>query len=352
MTLYLGSYGNPKKSIKIHMGRLELFLNRNPFHWKIGLCVLEQKTLSINKQIIIDLMGPIASLVLSFILTYLVFFSDLNDNTRIILFFFNVSTYYDFFVNIIPSKNPIELYDGLIVFNDGKQIIDLLKYKKVPEEYNIGVDYYNNKQYNQAIVEFEKIYAKGFQEGIIYQLLISAYLQIKDYSNASRLNDLYNNKFKKNFNSDDYINSGLIKSISGEYEKALIDYNKAIELNQKNSIALNNRGYNYNLMENYESAIKDFEEAIALDEDFAYALNNRGFAKFKLGLKEEGLLDLEKSMKLDGNNSYCYLNYGIYHYDNGEYEKALEYYKKAKDLDEKTYLLDKYIERVETKLNL
>jgi len=320
VTLYLGSYGDPKKSIRIQIKRLELFFNKNPFHWKIGLCVLEQKKLSVNKNIIMILMGPVASLALSIILTYL--------------------------------ATPIELYNGSTVFNDGKQIMNLWEYRKVPDEYNIGVNYYNNKEYNKAIVEFEKVYAKGFQKLVIYRLLISAYLQIKDYQNALRLNNLYHNKFEKKFNSYDYTNSGLIKSYTAKLEEALKDYNKAIELNSKNSLALNNRGYTYNLIGDYENAIKDFEEAISLEENFAYALNNRGFAKIKLGRKEEGLKDLEKSMTLDDTNSYCHLNFGVYHYDNGEYEKAFEYYTKARELDEKTYLLDDYIEKVKNKLRL
>ncbi|MCF7560702.1 tetratricopeptide repeat protein [Sabulilitoribacter multivorans] len=352
VTLYLGSYGDPKESFKVEIGRLELFFNKKPFHWKIGLCVLEQQTLSINKQIFIDLMGPLASLALSLVLSYFVFLSDINDNVKIILFFFNVSTYYDFFINIVPSRKVIELHDGSAVYNDGKQILDLLKLKSMPKEYSIAVNYYNNQEYRLAAVELEKVYKKGYREGIIYQLLISAYLQVKDYSNALRVNDLYTNDLKNKFNSNDYNNSGLIKSFSGSYNEALIDYQKAIELDPKNSTAFNNRGYTYNVMGNYKNAIKDFEKAISLEESFAYALNNRGFAKIKLGLKKEGLRDLEKSMTLDGTNSYCYLNFGIYHYDNGEYEKALEYYYKAKELDEKTYLLDNYIKEARDQLIL
>ncbi|MFD2567659.1 tetratricopeptide repeat protein [Pseudotenacibaculum haliotis] len=352
VTLYLGSYGDPRKSFRIQIGRLELFFNKKPFNWKIGLCVLEQQTLSINNQIFINLIGPLASLILSVILSYLVFFSDLNDHVKAILFFFNLSTYYDFYINIVPSKEPIKLYDGTIVFNDGKQILDLLKLRNLPNEYYIGAEYYNNQEYDLAAIELEKVYNKGYREGIIYQLLISAYLQIKDYPNARRVNNLYDHKFKKQFNSNDYTNSGLIKSFSGLYNEALNDYNIAIEMDSKNSIAFNNRGYTYNIIEEYDKAINDFEKAILLDESFAYALNNRGFAKIKLGLKEEGLKDLQKSMVLDGTNSYCYLNFGIYHYDNGEYEKALEYYNKAKELDGKTYLLDKYLEEVKKKLSL
>jgi len=263
-----------------------------------------------------------------------------------------VSTYYDFYINIVPSKNPIKLHDGTTVFNDGKQIMDLLKYRNIPDEYYVGAKYYNNQEYELAALEFEKVLDKGYGENIIYQLLISAYLQIKDNTNAARINNIYSNKSKKIFNSNDYSNSGLIKSFSSNYDGAIEDYYKAIEIDPNNSNALNNRGYTYNLMGDYENAIKDFEKAILLEENFAYALNNRGFAKIKLGLKEEGLIDLEKSMTLDGTNSYCYFNFGMYHYYNFEYEKALEYFNKAKELDSTTYNLDSYLKKVKEKLSI
>ncbi|GAB1855642.1 hypothetical protein MHTCC0001_04760 [Flavobacteriaceae bacterium MHTCC 0001] len=352
VTLYLGSYGDPKESFKVKIGRLILFFNKKPFNWNIGLCVLEQQTLSVNKQIFIDVMGPLSSLLLSIILSYLVFFSDLNNDVKIILFFFNISTYYDFYINIVPSKRPIKLHDGTTIFNDGKQIMDLLKFRNISNEYRLGAKYYNNKEYDLAVVEFEKVYEKGYREAHVYPLIISAYLQIKDTPSALKYNNLYNEKFPRNFSTMDYDNSGLIKSFTGEFDAAIRDYNKAIEIEPNNSNALNNRGYTFNLMGKYEKAIVDFEKAISIDKDFAYALNNRGFAKIKLGEKEDGLKDLEKSMILDGTNSYCYLNFGVYHYDNGEYEKALEYYNKAKALDDKTYLLNDYIEKAEKKLSL
>lgn len=353
VSIYLGSYGNSKNSLKLNIRRFEFFLHKsNPCFWKHGLCIMHDQEVSTNRQIIITFFGPIVSLILALFFTYLIFYTNQPDDLIFIFFIFMLSSIYDFYINIVPSKKPIKLHNGTTVFNDGKQILNLLKVKNIPDEYNVGVKYYNNQEYRLAAIELEKVYKKGYREGIIYQLLISAYLQIKDYSNALRVNDLYNIAFKKGFNSNDYTNSGLIKSFSGAYNEALADYNKAIELDPKNSVAFNNRGYTFNVMEDYESAIVDFEEAISLEENFAYALNNRGFAKIKLGLKDEGLKDLEKSMNLDGTNSYCYLNFGIYHYDNGEYEKALEYYNKAKELDDKTYLLDEYIEKAKEKLSL
>lgn len=352
VTLYIGSYGDSKNSFKVVIGRLVMFFNKKKFNSNIGLCVLEQQTLSINKQIIIDLMGPVATLILSLLLSYFVFFSDLNDSIKIVLSIFNVFTYYSFLSNIIPSNKPIKLNDGSIIYNDGTQILELIKFKNLPKEYNIGVNNYNNKEFGLCTLELEKVLEKGYKKAIVYQLLISAYLQIKDNKNASRINELYSIKFKKKFNSNDYTNSGLLKSYSGKYDEAIKDYNKAVKIDTKNSIALNNRGYTYNLLKDYENAIKDFDNAISIEEDFAYALNNRGFAKIKLGQKEDGLNDLEKSMTLDGKNSYCYLNYGIYYYDNQEYQKASEYFIKAKELDNKTYELDGYLKKVKEQLGL
>ena len=352
VTLYLGSYGDAKESFKVVIGRLELYFNKKPFNWNVGLCVLEKQTLSINKQIFIDLMGPLASLVLSLVLSFLVFFSNLNDSVIIILSIFNISTYYDFFANIVPSNKPIELQDGSSVYNDGRQILDLLKLKKIHKDYNLGVELYNNKEYKLAALSFEKAFNKGFQEDTIYKLLVSSYIEIKDYTNATRVDNLYSSKFKETFNSIDYINSGLLKSLSGNFDNAIKDYNNAIKFDPENSIALNNRGYTYNVMEDYEKAIIDFNKAISLEESFAYALNNRGFAKIKLGLKTDGLADLKKSMALDGINSYCYLNFGIYHYDNKEYQKALDYFKKAEELDNKTFRLANYLQDVNEKLGI
>ncbi len=130
VTLYLGSYGNPKDSFKFVIGRLELFLHKKPLHWKIGLCAFEQHTLSINKLLFIYVMGPLTSLGLSIILSYIVFFGELSENVKFIVFFFNVTTYYEFYRDIVPHNEPIELHDGTKIFNDGKQIVELLKCHK------------------------------------------------------------------------------------------------------------------------------------------------------------------------------------------------------------------------------
>ncbi len=99
-------------------------------------------------------------------------------------------------------------------------------------------------------------------------------------------------------------------------------------------------------MERYPESIELCNLAIASDASFAYSYNNRGFAKIKLGLIEEGLKELRHSITLNPDNSYCYKNLGIYYFDQGEFDEALSYFIKAKELDETTYMVKEWIDKV------
>ncbi|WP_394971904.1 tetratricopeptide repeat protein [uncultured Croceitalea sp.] len=353
VTLYLGSYGNPDDSIKINLGRLEIYFRKNPFHWKVGLCKMHSESVSINRQIFVTLMGPIMSLALALIVTYYVFFTDLNGDFIVLLFFFGISTYFDFFANIIPQRQPIKLHDGTVTHNDGQIILNLLKFKKLPSEYEEGITLYNKKEFAKAAELFKKVLESGHKEDFVYRLTISSFLSVLDYKKAKVLNDEFEKKFKaKNFASNDYNTSGFLKSYFKDFNEGLEDYKTSLELNPNNSYSLNNRGYTYNLIGEYEKAILDFNKAIELEPEHAYAYNNRGLSKIKLGKAEDGLKDIEQSMRLDENNSYAHMNLGIYYYDLGDFTKALEKFNLALKLDKNTYEIQERISETKSKLNL
>ena len=348
VTLYIGSYGDPNHSLTFRIGRLELFFKYNPFLWKIGLCVPHSKEVTINQHIFITILGPFSSLFLGAICCYIAFAGDFHGSIKVISVVFLGSSVFDFFINIVPSEESIQLYDGSIAYNDGQQLRQLFKYKTLPSQYKIGADHYNKQEYEMAAKAFHNIIDNGLKNDIVYRLAISAYLQFKDYKTALILQ----NDFEKycNLNSDDYANSGLIKSQLGNYDDGMSDYQKSLDLNPKNKCALNNRGYTYNLLEQYVQAIEDFDKAIEIEPESAYSFNNRGLAKIKLGQEDEGLRDIKTSIDLDNKNSYAYRNFGIYHFDKGNFEKALEHFEKAYDLDKDTHLITEYINK--TKENI
>ncbi len=53
----------------------------------------------------------------------------------------------------------------------------------------------------------------------------------------------------------------------GERQKALADYDKAIELDPGAALAYFNRGDEYRLLGDHERAIEDFETAVSLAQD-------------------------------------------------------------------------------------
>ncbi len=352
VTIYIGSYGDPKKSLRFRLGRLEIFFKYNPLLWEYGLCVREQIDISINKGIVIILMGPLTSLITGSFCLYIGLFGSNSDSITFITMMIAISSLLDFYHNIVPDSEPITLHSGKQVHNDGQQIKLLLKYRNLPEEYDKCVEYYNNQEFEKSGALFEKIIKSGIKRDFVYRLAISSYLQIKDYDKADVINRDFSKWHKRKFSSNDYFNSGLIKSYKGSLEECIKDYTKSLKLDLNNINSFNNRGYTYNLLGKYEIAIEDFNKAIALDENYAYALNNRGLAKIKLGDLQAGLIDIKKSLELDDENSYCYMNLGIYYFDTKNYNKALENFNIALKLDKDTYLLTEHIEKARQKLSI
>jgi tetratricopeptide (TPR) repeat protein len=348
VTIYLGSHGDPKRSFKINIGLLEIFFRFNPFAWILGLCVPSAKTISINRQIIYTLTGPITSFITAFFACYFTFNYDLHGFLKLFLIVFLGSSIFDLFINLTPIERPVKLYDGTFTHNDGYNLKRLFYYKRFTKEYTKATELYNEQRYSEAAILFNKILSKGLKDENIYRLAISSYLRDKNYEKSKELSDEFIQLGK--INSDDLSNAGLSYTLLGLHEKALDLYDKSLEQNPGNKYSLNNKGYTLNLLNRYEEAIPFFDKAIEFDKDFAYPYNNRGLSKIKIGKQEEGLKDINYSLELDKDNSYGYRNLGISYFDEGEYNKALQLFTKAKELDSSTHLIDEFI--TETKKHL
>ena len=132
--------------------------------------------------------------------------------------------------------------------------------------------------------------------------------------------------------SDDpiaYNYRGFAKGSLEQYLDALVDYDLAIELDPNYAIAYNNRGFVNRNLERYEQAILDYDRTIALAPDYASAYNDRGFTHGILGQHEQAMTDYDKSIELDPSNATVYNNRGFAKHHLKQYEAALVDYNKS-----------------------
>lgn len=122
-----------------------------------------------------------------------------------------------------------------------------------------------------------------------------------------------------------YNDRGNIYNARGKHEAALIDYGKAINLDPELSIAYNNRGNTYKIIGDHKSALADYTEAIKHDPQYAIAYNNRGNLYRSRGEYEAALIDYEEAIKLNPKYSSPHLNLALLKMDFEKKEEALQH---------------------------
>ena len=150
-----------------------------------------------------------------------------------------------------------------------------------------------------------------------------------------------------NLNPDDYLaywNRARTYAYNlNDNEKALIDFNKAIELDS-NGDKIYQRGNFYNEIGEYNKALLDYNKAIELDPDDMEYLYFRARTYHELKEYTKAISDLLIITQLDKDGSYIkneryVLNdLGTYYKRLENYDKALEYYTKEINLNQDDHL--------------
>jgi tetratricopeptide (TPR) repeat protein len=163
-------------------------------------------------------------------------------------------------------------------------------------------------------------------QGVAYGGLKQYEKAIEDFSKAIDLNPKY---------ADAYNNRGNAYREIKQHEKAIEDYNKAIEHNPNLAVAYNNRGLAYRKIKQYERAIEDHDKAIELNPKYAVAYNNRGNAYREIKQHEKAIEDYSKAIELNPKYADAYANRGITQLQtNEELDKAIEDFEHARALFE------------------
>ena len=140
--------------------------------------------------------------------------------------------------------------------------------------------------------------------------------------------------------SDDpvfYNNRGIAYGEKGEFDLAIKDFNKAIELKSDYAFAYNNRGAVYRDKGEYDQAIEDCNEAIRLKPDYAEPYSNRGAAYRNKGDYDRAIKDYDMAIKLKPNFVQAYYNRGLACHEKGDFDLAINDYGKAIKLNPKLF---------------
>jgi tetratricopeptide (TPR) repeat protein len=130
-----------------------------------------------------------------------------------------------------------------------------------------------------------------------------------------------------------YSSRALFLTASGEYEKAVSDFGKAIEKGDKSEATLVNRAAAYLQMNDVDKAIDDYNAAIAINDKNAGVLQQRATA-FKIkGELDKAIQDFTKAMELSPNFIPATMGRGYVYFQMGDHVKAIEDFTKVIELN-------------------
>jgi tetratricopeptide (TPR) repeat protein len=126
-----------------------------------------------------------------------------------------------------------------------------------------------------------------------------------------------------------YYNRGDAKRLKGDLDGALADYNQAFELKLNVAQAYNNRGEVKRAKNDLDGALADYNKAIELKPDFSQAYSNRGLLKRIAKNFDGALADYDKAIELKPDSAEAYNNRGLLKQIKSDLNGALADYDKA-----------------------
>lgn len=111
---------------------------------------------------------------------------------------------------------------------------------------------------------------------------------------------------------------------TGDYDRAIQDFNAAIRIKPGIANAFNNRGITYDYKGEYDLAIRDYDQAIQLQPDYPDAFNNRGLVYQEKGAYDRALEDFDQAIRLKPDYAEAVASRAATYVSKGEYDRAIE----------------------------
>ena len=120
---------------------------------------------------------------------------------------------------------------------------------------------------------------------------------------------------------------------NAQYNNAINDFGKAIELNPEDEVALNNRGSTWFVLGNFDKAVSDYSKSLKINPNKAQTFHNRSLIYFELQEYKLSIEDSNKSLELREANVDAYINRGSSWFALGNLDNAIRDYSSALNVD-------------------
>ena len=247
-----------------------------------------------------------------------------------------------FYVKAGVSVNPDEIVKSIAVLSRDKRNTGeieevrkkasgfLRKIEKLKEQHEAGPspEMLGTKiapiisGYNEAVKILSAI--DWFENGCVLVNSGNPQKAVEAFTKAIKLNP-NNEKF--------YVFRGNAYGEAGNNNQAVKDIAKAIKLNPKYAKAYVSRGNAYLRSGSYQQAVKDYSMAVKLSPKHEEAYCYRGVAYGALGKEQQALEDFSRAIKLNPEYEKAYFYRGLAYAESGNYHKALEDFNKAVELN-------------------
>ena len=109
--------------------------------------------------------------------------------------------------------------------------------------------------------------------------------------------------YKSNPEAIAFNEQGIDLYNKGAFEKALLNFDRALEKDPSNPAVYFNKGQALYEMNKYDQAVACYDEAVRLDPNFADAWNCRGMSYFNLKQFDKAIESVDKAIAINGNNA-------------------------------------------------
>ena len=165
---------------------------------------------------------------------------------------------------------------------------------------NLGLAYHHQGKYQKAIAEDNKVIQLDKQDYRAYYNSGLAYSALNDYQKAiAEYQTALNYALDSGIESQSliYNDLALVYVMLAKHERAILNFDRAIALNENNYYAYYNRGCTYHRQEKYRLAIQDFTRVIQLQPNFTQAYVHRGIVSHQMGAKDTAFNDLNWALQ-------------------------------------------------------